>query len=183
MFALIMPYIGNDDAIFEAEEVVIFHVGGDKEVSFEFNRFFHEKSAGATAQGNAAHGAVGVAAVAQGAHLEGVLHMLQELHGRGGRDVAYHAQSACALVAGLLWLRVEHLHIVEPQFLGNLEVHATLGTVHVGVGSIDGDVVLDGTGHDALDVAVAGNLLQAVENERVVRDDEVGTTPTWSQHP
>ena len=45
--------------------------------------------------------------------------------------------------------------------------------IHIGVGAVDGDVMLDGHRHGTLHGGAAHDFLETAEYQRVVRDDQV----------
>ena len=103
---------------------------------------------------------------------------MQHLAGGRGLDVANDAATscgACPVAIGRDIVAVEELHTCHPQFVGHTERHTLPGAVHVGMGAVDGDIVLDGHGHGALHGRAAHDLFQTVENERVVGDDQIET--------
>ena len=69
--------------------------------------------------------------------------------------------------------RSEEVYIDEPYFLGYFEVDTTAGIVDIGVHREDGNMTLYGFDHCSLNRIGIGHLRQLVEDERVMRDDEV----------
>ena len=178
MFAFIMPDVGDEDALVVVEEIVVAHVGRHIELRACLDCLVKQETARATTQRKSRDDAGRVTAIAYGAHLKGLLDPLKHLACGRGFDIADDAATGCGAchvaIRGDI-VAVEELHTSHPQFVGHAERHTLPGTVHIGVGAVDGDVVLDGHGHGALHGRAAHDLFQTVENEWVVGDDQIET--------
>ena len=67
----------------------------------------------------------------------------------------------------------EETDILQTQFLSDLEVHAILGIVHIGMHGDDADTVHDGFHHRTLHVRQVADGLQSSEQQRMVTDNQV----------
>ena len=65
------------------------------------------------------------------------------------------------------------LHFRKFQFLGHHEVHAALSLVHVGMHRGDSDMICEGFHHRTLYIVLATQAGEFMEDEGMVRDDEI----------
>ena len=69
--------------------------------------------------------------------------------------------------------RPQETHLLQAQFLSNLEVHTPSCIVHIGMHRDDANALLDGLHHRTLHIGEVADGLQATEQQRMVRHNEV----------
>ena len=158
-----------------AEPRVVVHLARQEGIGLGLDGIVEHEVAGPAADDDALHRAFEHLVVLQRLHAEGLLDALEESQRVLG--LGQIANDGTARLDGLGSYAhgpgMQQLHVDEPQLLGNAEVDAVLGTVEVGVGRIDADVVLYGHAQASLHHVGVCHLLQSVEEQRMVADDEV----------
>ena len=175
LLALVVTHDGNLYLLLVAEELVVRHFARQEGIGLQAYGLVQHEGPSPTTQGHRLYGPPQQFVVLQSFDVEHILHALQESQRvlrrrqvadepRAGHDVALaHAHR----------VPLHHGHVHQSQLFSNAVVHTVLGIVQVGVGGIDGDVVLDGQSHAALHLCALSNLTQGAEQQGVVTDDEV----------
>ena len=84
--------------------------------------------------------------------------------------LAYHASTA---KIGFSGRRLQKMQVLQSQTVGQHTTHAQVAVIQIGMHGNDGNVMLDSFHNDALDKGLRRDMLQPMENQRVVADNEV----------
>ena len=104
------------------------------------------------------------------AHAERSLDMAHELHGRhGSRQFAHHAEPDLRVGRGGL----QHTQVRHAQHLGQPPAHPLRRAVEIGVTGIERNAAADGPLDAALHLIGRIEPLEGMENDRMVRDDQI----------
>lgn len=169
-FRLVMSGVGQQYAVGVGGIVVIFDVAGDVDVGTGIDSVGDEPGAGPAAESHPAHHqGGGVGAVAQCLDAERLLDAAQELERGSGLRFTDHTEAGAFAGSG----GYQGTKVAEPEAVGHVVAHAVVGAVERRVPRIDGNAEAHGGGGYALHGSGAGEVFEAVEEQRMVRDDEL----------
>ena len=171
LLALVVADDTDLNLLLVAEVLMIVHLTRDEGVGSGFHGIVEQEVAGTATESHTAHRTLQQLVGHRTGNAKRRLHRLYELTCCQWRLQRSDDAAAASHVAN--GSRCHELHVLQPQLLGHLVVHATLGIVHVRVHRHHGDVRLDGLSHGALHVSHVADLLQAPEQQRMMADDEV----------
>lgn len=172
LFALIVSYDGYLQLLLMSEILMIVHFSGNKGIGPLPDGLRQQKVACTAAHG---HGVYRSAQQLVGGHavnVESALKCTDEVGCRQGLRQLPNDTLACADTINIL-LSAKEADGGESHFLCNLVVHASLGTIHVGVHGHYADMVLNGFHYRALHIVFTGYAAEFPKDERVVRHNEV----------
>ena len=154
-------------------EVVIFQIGRQIELGARTQGFAEERPAGTGTNRHAAHPFAHDPAVAQRPDAEPpprLAQIVERRHGFG--QLAHHAETHPLALVGR---RRQHTQRTDSQLGGQPPAHAVRGTVQVGVAGVERDVPAHGPRHAPLHVIGFVESFERMEDDRMMRHDEVAT--------
>ena len=177
LFTLVVAHDGNLNLLLVPEELVVRHFARQEGIGLQAYGFVQQEGTRSAAQRHRLYGPPQQFVVLQALDVEHVLDALQEgQRVLGRRQVAQQsAPGRHTAVAHRHLVRLHHPHVHQSQLLRNAVVHAVLGVVQVGVGCIDGDVVLYGHSDAALHLRPLRHPPQGAEQEGMMTDYEVAS--------
>ena len=169
MLAYPVVHIDDDDLLSHRLHFVVLKVGTYIGVGTLFDGLRQKFRSGTSAHSDGRDGGlVGRKGIAYPGGVESLLNVLQELSDRQGlRQATDNAESVAVSALN------ENAVVAYAEHLSHPSAHAVQVGIHRGVGRVDSEVMADGCFGNPFLGRSAGEVLESVEEQRVVREDEL----------
>ena len=169
----------SDDAdlylLFVAEILVIMHLTCDKGIGSSLHSVIEQEIACTTTDRHLPDRALQKLITSGALHLKGLLHQNYEII--GCHRLRQRANHTTAGLDAINRLRGEEHHLLQAQFLGNTEVHTTLGVIHVRMHGDHTDILLDSLSDGTLHIREIADSLQSTEQQRMMGYNQIAPLP------
>ena len=166
-----------------AEVLMIVHLACQERICSDSQGLIQKEVPCSTANGNTLYRTSQQLIVHHALHSESLLHSLQESQRvLAFRQITNHTRTSlnCVRLRADAYSHLSRLqkhHIHQPQSLSHHVVDAIHSSIQISVSRIDGNVVLQSQTDTALHRIVVSQMLQGMEDKRMMRHNQIASQP------